>query len=122
MSDNDTLSRQARALYRRRAENLDADTRGRLRQHREAALQRAPQRWTWGLGPALAMAGLCAFLLMRPATDVEMAQPITALDAPIEFAEEPAVLLERELDPDFFLWMADDSMAMQDSAEREGLL
>jgi len=120
MADQDDrrLEQASRALYRRRADALDADVRRRLAEARREALVRAERPAGRGLrlpvlvpaGAAAAVAAAAVVLLIRqPGMDADPV-PLAGTNEP---AEDMEILLGSEelelLDNlDFYLWLEDE--------------
>ena len=110
------FERKARATFDASVESLDAETRSRLNRMRQAAMAgrtpaAAPAWRSWAPVGAVA-AGLVAAVLWRTPGDVDSPQVQLNGTAPIEAIELAAESENLELmseDPEFYIWVADQT-------------
>jgi hypothetical protein len=112
---NGHMERRAREVFDASVDGLDAHTRSRLNQARQAATaelvrSRSPLWRTWAPAGALAAAALVAVLLWRaPAGDAERGQQAQAVVDPADPVEILAADEDLDLateDLDFYEWVA----------------
>jgi len=112
---NGHMERRAREVFDASVDGLDAHTRSRLNQARQAATaelvrSRSPLWRTWAPAGALAAAALVAVLLWRaPAGDAERGQQAQAVADPADPVEILAADEDLDLateDLDFYEWVA----------------
>ena len=125
MSDHpdDDLERRLRARFAQTCETLDPRTRRELRRRRETALEsartRRPALWL-PLAPASAMAAAFVIALAIWPTPPRSGRLVPAPTISAEAAQETADDTAQSLDddPDFYLWLATEPVADDDSTSR----
>jgi hypothetical protein len=108
--EHDRIEARSRELFEESVERLDARTRSRLTQARNAALEELQQgrsrraRWMWAPAGGLAAAAAVAFLLARPGLD-----PAGRGAPPLEDLDSLAGVENIELlqDVEFYAWLAE---------------
>lgn len=115
------LEQRARARFAQSCETLDRVTRRELRQRREAVLasvgERRRSEWR-PLAPAGAMATMMAIagaIWLNPGPSRLPAATAISAEAAQETADETAQALDD--DPDFYLWLASEPAASDDSTD-----